>query len=395
MVQGPAYDASCRDKIVVDRHGTQRVNIFHLPPHPPVTIDMKQVEPFKQFLAYLIPDKEQHDYFLDWLSCKAQHPEFRGAAMVMVAKAEGTGRGTLMQLIGKLFGQRNVRNITMDEMLSSQWTEWRASLFVHVDESMAMEDPAGARRAYDRLKELIDPMTTEGIVNVKYGGQMWVKMCSSMLLFSNHEDALYVADNTRRFYGVRNPDIPAPPAFFKKLREWMGDFSMPTQWERHVWAWLLERDVNVAAMTAPPPESEAMKKMKHASKSLLDAVIDGAIATWPSTIIPSSFVMDALSYYETKGLPKAWRMIAKSKLMQRLHSLQHLNGLEHGGRKFSNTLCANGGRHKAQSTRPMPGGDMTTVFIERDSALEAVKSFDRAAQRIAINQWLEENEYHF
>ena len=394
-VIGPAYDASTRDKLIKCEHGTMRINTFYMPQYPPIAIDMTQVNPFIAFMEYLIPDADQRDYFLDWLSCKAQHPDFRGAAMVMVAKAEGTGRGTLMQIIGKLFGRRNVRGITMDDMLNTAWTDWRANLFVHVDESMAMEDPRGARRAYDRLKELIDPMTTEGVVNVKYGGQMWVKMCSSMLLFSNHEDALHVAENTRRFYGVRNPDIPAPPAFFGELRQWMGAFDAPTDWEKHVWAWLLERKVDVTTMTAPPPESEAMKQIKHASKSLIDATIEAAVETWPCDFVPASAIMDVVAYYETQGLPPAWRAIAKAKLGQRLHTLHAVKGRRFQGTRFDNRISIGGKQRVVRSKKPVPAEDVKYAFAERDLAAKVAQEFTSADHRVAINLWLEENEYHF
>jgi hypothetical protein len=386
QVEGTTYDPTDPSPIVRDENGAKMVNVFKLPDWPIIRPDMNKVQPFLDFLHYLIPEEEEREYFLKWLACKAKWPEFRGVAMIMVAKVEGTGRNTLMQIIGKVWGQQNVTGISIEDMLHSQWTDWRASLFVHVDESVAMDDPRQSRRVYDRLKELVDPMTTTIKVNAKYSPTSRVKSTASMMFFSNHEDALHTAGNSRRFYGVRNPYTPADAKMFGKLREWMGEYDKRTDWEAHVWNFLRNIEVDRDAMLAAPKQSQAMKDIVHASRTTFDILAEGALACWDCDLVSTKLLCDAIEFFEPKGLHSSWRRGVPKEMQKSLFSLRKTVP---GGYR----LGANGKMHTLMAK---DAGYMTSLRLcEKQSVRfkHLAEAFDRTAYARKIQDWAVEQGY--
>ena len=389
-VHGVTYDPADRSPIVRDESNRKMVNTFKLPDYALIKPDMDKVNPFKQFLEYLIPEKTEREYFLDWLACKVQNPSFRGAGMIMVAQNEGTGRNTMMQMIGKLFGQYNVEGISMENLMHSQWTDWRANLFVHVDESLATDDPKTARRAYDQLKELVDPMTSTAMVNPKGGARMRVKLATSMLFFSNHENALHVAENTRRFYGIRNPDKAAGAEYFASLRKWMGDFDKATGWENHVWCWLQAREVDLEAMSGAPAKSKTMKDIIKASKSEFEILVEGALACWDCDLVPVVMLMDAISTLETRGLHQAYRNIIPKIMRGKLYSLA---ALASGGARIRPA-----GKQPVTVSGKVPSedfGDIHMMKYMEDSAVckAMMDDFNRNDFARRILEWAQNHDY--
>lgn len=383
VTQGCVFMAGDSSRIVEDEHGQKRVNRFYMPTYPRRPPRMDRVQPFLDYLAYLIPGVAERDYFTRWLAMKIQKPAFRGAAMVMIAKSEGTGRNTLMKCISRLFGQHNVRAMTMDAMLSgSDFNEWATSLFVHVDESLATDTPVAARRAYNRLKELVDPMARDVVVNEKYGVKFHAQIATSYLFFSNHEDALYLNSGTRRFYVMHNTDHPAPPEYFTRFHQWLQ-----SDWMGDVWNYFQDYEVSITEMMAPPPVTDAMKDMIHETTNPLEAVIDAAIAVWPSAAILPRTVMEVLPYYAERGLPEKYHPIARRMLADKLRSLR--------GRRGEVNFRFAGGEAKLKKQYAPMIEDTFRLNEERESCMRALEHFNQDLYRKHIDAWLEDVGFDF
>ena len=87
---------------IVERNGLEYFNTYQLPLHPEVE---GEPETFLEHVEYLLPDAREREYFLDWLAYKAQNPDRRAPAVMMVAKdVYGLGRSTLGDAIANAFG---------------------------------------------------------------------------------------------------------------------------------------------------------------------------------------------------------------------------------------------------------------------------------------------------
>jgi hypothetical protein len=268
-VQGDAYDPT-QDAKIVERQGNLFVNTFGMPHYNHITADEEKYGPFKRYIAYLIPDAEERDYFLDWLACKVQNREYRGPAIVMIGLVEGAGRNTLMIMLQQLFGESNVVPAALHEIENPNFNEYMASLICYVDETIASQDQAKRSRFYEAVKTNVDPLAQQAIVNRKYGTKLAVTTVTSFLFFSNHEDAIHVAGGTRRIFALSNTKEVGKAEFFSATHKWMRAEG----WAQHVWQWLLDRPADMAFMSSAPPQTKTFTDMTEASKSDLDHILD-------------------------------------------------------------------------------------------------------------------------
>ena len=135
----------------------------------------------------------------------------------MVASIQGTGRGTLFDMLTSVFGRRNVSPVSSVELLGSggqgQYNGWLAdSVLVTCDEVMAGDDGGGSmawkrRESYERLKQYTDPRRREMLIRKKNVNAYTAEIFASMLLATNHLNALPITVDDRRFAVLMQEDV--------------------------------------------------------------------------------------------------------------------------------------------------------------------------------------------
>jgi len=292
VVDGPTADPTTEARIV-EKAGKLYVNTVIRPSWGHGKIEQYHVDKFLDYLDYLIPDDEEREYFLDWLSAKAQNFGFRGAAIVMVAVTQGVGRSTLGYMIRVLFGEENAPTLPFTEIISgNQFNEWQTHPWVICDETLNVGENRNAYyRAYEALKDVVDPRPKTVFINQKYRAKFTALCCTTFLMFSNHTQALSISADDRRFYVVRNPDIPAPKEFFEDVNAWLDevDSNGNPKWAASVWRWLQNRSPNMSVLMAPPTHTESKMSMLEGG-SPLEAVVRAALRAWPIPFITTNAI---------------------------------------------------------------------------------------------------------
>jgi hypothetical protein len=298
VVMGPTFDPSNPSRLI-ERQGDLYVNQYAPPSWGEGPYDAEQVKKFTDFLKYLIPDGFERGYFTDWLAAKCQDMGFRGAAIVMVAQRQGIGRSTLSTMIETLLGEVNVRNEPFEKIVGEvQYNDWLESPFIVSDETLNTGG-LNSYRTYEKLKEMIDPRPRLMSINPKYGKQRRTMVHSSFLFLSNHSNAMAMSEDDRRFFVISNPHVPAPPAYFTKLNEWMntcGNDDRP-EWARHVYRYLMAREMNMETLLSPPPSTTAKRAMMEESRSDIDNVAQEILNFWPCEYISSSQFTSAIETF--------------------------------------------------------------------------------------------------
>lgn len=320
---GQTSDPSTESKIV-DIDNMNYLNTFIKPPWGMGEYRQEDITKFIEFITYLIPNPDSSRYFLDWLACKAQDMSFRGAAIVMVAKAQGTGRTTLADMIRDLFLAQNVQTVPYEQVVGGgAFNEWMTTPIVVSNETLATQDNTSRYRSYERLKEIVDTRPIDTRINPKYGRQRVEKVYSSFLFLSNHTDAIAATQGDRRLYVLSNPVHPNTPQYFTELNQWLGT----GKWMKNVWRWLQEREVSVEAMLAATPETQAKRDMLQAVKSPIDTAVDAIALNWPSPLITTAIVKDVLepfAYDLSDGDPKKFNRVLNV-VMQQQTMTPHLS----------------------------------------------------------------------
>lgn len=306
---------------LVDVNDHLRLNTFAPPAWGEGAAGGEHVDKFLDFVDFLMPDEEDADYFLDWLSAKAQDMGFRGAAILMYAKQQGTGRTTLCDMVGTLFGKHNIENVPFNKIVDEgAFNDWLQTPIIVSDETLNTGD-TNYWKIYEKLKELIDPRPKRMRLNPKYGKQRLGTVYSSFIFLSNHENAIAMAGGDRRFYVMENALQPQRPEYYTALNDWLQekDANGEPAWAGDVWRWLQKREFDMEMLLAPPKRTAAKDHMLDDSESGMEVVVRTMLEYWPSPYMSGFFVKEItetfagrIGLYEMKGWDKVIKKMFKA-----------------------------------------------------------------------------------
>ena len=293
MVSGSKVDPTTDERLV--RKGEQLFyNAFRLPEHVYAASqpDPKHIDTFTRFVDFLCPLEPERDYFLQWLAAKVQKPSHRGCGVVMTTPQSGVGRTTLTTILARLFGAWNVGNVNFGTLTGDGgFNEWQAKLIVTVDESKDGGSGATLYKAYERLKDFIDPRPKQIRLNPKYGKTSDMYTYTSYIMYSNHEDALALDATDRRVYVITNPLERGTVGFYSELNEWIDAGG----WEASVWHYLNSLTVDYSYMNSPPPQTAGKDAMLAASRSPVTTAVSAVLDAWDGPFIAPGIVSFAVS----------------------------------------------------------------------------------------------------
>jgi hypothetical protein len=166
-------------------------------------------------MSELIPDPEHRAWVESWFFYPIQNPGVKLYTMLLLwSKQEGTGKSFLGELIKRMYGI-NGYELNNAERLFEQFNGWaERRQFVLVNEIHSGD----SRKRINKLKNLA---TSEEIeANVKNKPHYSIRDTVNYLLTSNHEDALYMTDASRRFAVFHVSENRLDKGFVKELRAW-------------------------------------------------------------------------------------------------------------------------------------------------------------------------------
>lgn len=253
---------------IIENGDEKQINEWHIPnwsTHKTGEHDANWSR-FCSFLEYLMPEPGDADWFLDHIAAKVQNPTYRGPCVLLTTPVFGSGRGTLVKMLGQLWGGHNISSVGLTELLNGfsgeGFNDWLKSVWTITPE--ARESNMSRRqesRAYETLKTGIDPQPTNHIIKTKYGGQGPAIIYCSFLICSNHQDILNIPINDRRFMTIQCTVEAASVPYFKALNQWLS-----TDWESDVWFHLKNRDISHHEGFAPANLQRSQER--HAEQKL-------------------------------------------------------------------------------------------------------------------------------
>ncbi len=280
------------DAIVIE--GRIRIfNTYNPPLHPDTG---GEVDTLLEFVEHLVPNPIDRDIFLDWHAHKLANPGDRMHGMAMVTPSYGVGRGTWIQILQRLFGMYYVNEVPLGQLVGrggqSEFNEYLASsLIVSVPEALE-EKPEESKwqarhLAYEQLKLIVDPISQRVQIRRKYGRNSIEWCYASILISSNHTDALAMEPNDRRMIVIdnnRTPLVDADANLHDRIQDWKlkpGNIGA-------MYRYLLERSQTAQYDPhAKPPMTPAKQRMVDLSRSDTDVLFtrfvddaDGAICTF-------------------------------------------------------------------------------------------------------------------
>lgn len=296
-VAGSRYRPDVADRLcVVD--GEVFINTYR-PPEAGDAGDRaaSAVEAFEALLSHLLVREDERAWFRMWVAAKAQRPWVAGCGVLMVAEEQGTGRGTLINMLSAVYGARNVKPVTSIELMGGsgqgQYNGWQAdSVLVTCDEVMAGDDGGGAmtwkrREAYEKLKQLVDPQRRAVTIRRKHIEAYDTEVFASFLLATNHTNALPLAHNDRRFAVLMQEDIKFDdrPGLAEAVNVWRPNGRFGPDFGAAVRSWLMGVAVDWDAIRRAPDMGEGRAIMQEQNEGDLANLLRDVLSRVPGDYV--------------------------------------------------------------------------------------------------------------
>jgi hypothetical protein len=189
-----------------------------------------EIETPKRFLARLLPDAEEREWFWHWLAHKARKPWVPMIAVIMVAEEFGTGRGTLFDILELVFGEDYVVPCDFGELTGkaagARFNDRLATaLIATVNEADDDDGHLQARRrlTYEALKNAIEPSPTARRRFEKKGHDSYAQRSArTTIIATQHRDVVKLPPDDRRLE-VLSCGRKMTPSERGEIRGWMAD----------------------------------------------------------------------------------------------------------------------------------------------------------------------------
>jgi len=229
------------------------------------------VAPFLQHAEYVIPDAEERRVFLDWLAFNVQFPGKKILWSMLLKGEPGTGKSYFGTLMRWLLGETNVSCPT-NELIHEIYTQWAKSCqLIVIEEIMAR----GRLELMNKLK----PMITQPTVIIREMNKPAYEQPNvfNLLMFTNHEDALLIDRQDRRYCVLFSPAKAREHAYYAALWDWTRDHKAA------ILDHLLKRDLSAFQPLAHAPMTAAKGELIAEGLTDVQAWVEEGVAeeTWP------------------------------------------------------------------------------------------------------------------
>lgn len=248
--------------VVISRDGLGYVNLWK-----PLAYEPKEgdVSPFLNHLKLVLKDDFKVDFVLDFLAFRMQNPNEKAHQALYLFGSQGSGKGTLKNVMQDVFGESAVKYAGNSEAVKAI-ENWARTFFI-VDEIEVKKSSAD----YDRIKALIVEKSMEG--RLLYQNHKTHQVMSQLIMFSNHSPN-FLEEDDRRFF-VADWSIP----FERDSKEHAEHFEAYHEWIRvgipALGYFLINRNLSkYKPYAAPPMTNEKKQALSLATDSQIEKVID-------------------------------------------------------------------------------------------------------------------------
>tara|TARA_R110002110_G_scaffold83410_1_gene216469 strand:- start:295 stop:2586 length:2292 start_codon:yes stop_codon:yes gene_type:complete len=190
--------------------GTAYVNSYIPFIVPPVVGDTAWLD---EFFEYIAPDPEIRKYLIQWIAHNIRFPGVKIMVAILIYGVEGTGKGTVYQIIRAMLGKDYVKQVK-EEQFKDKFTEHLYKRVVLCIDEIKV-DYSNRFSMMNKLKNLITE--DEFTVDMKGIRPFETKNVVNFLLLTNHDNAITINDRARRFFVLGIHKDPMPSEWYKNI----------------------------------------------------------------------------------------------------------------------------------------------------------------------------------
>lgn len=232
---------------------------------PAKHVTHEDVRPWLDHVDYIFPDETARRMFLSWCAFIVQRPgEKINWAYLLIGK-QGVGKDMSLRPIYGIIGHKNYTSVSTDD-ITGQWTDWAEHQIVVVEELPSFHK----RDVYDWLKRFVATGTPHFRVNKKKIAQYKVRNLQNWFIFSNHEDALALEADDRRYFVYASPVEKKSSDYYGPLVRIFDDAAFQSK----LYGWLKRYDLAAFDPGEAPPMTEAKIRMLEETRNPVDRWLD-------------------------------------------------------------------------------------------------------------------------
>lgn len=172
-------------------------------------------DPFEEFIAYLVPNKEEREHLLKMIAWTVRKPGNKiRHALLLRSEHQGVGKSMLTEIWAELLGRSNVRKTTTEEVSSQFQGFMKQTLLVVLEELNWGVGPIG----YNRLKDLITADVVP--INEKYMPVRHWPNVATFVILTNLKIPLIIEDADRRIFFIDSPALPRDKGYYTSFAAW-------------------------------------------------------------------------------------------------------------------------------------------------------------------------------
>jgi Family of unknown function (DUF5906)/Bifunctional DNA primase/polymerase, N-terminal len=337
-----------------------------------------------EHLRYLIPDVASRQHFVNWLAWLVKNPDKKLMHAVLLLGKKGTGKSAFGELMKVILGAHNCSEPSK-KRVASEFNGWLANRLLVIIHELREK---GARGLYDELKEYITQGTTS--INLKGIEAHEVDNFAAFLTITNHDDALPMDDNERRYLVIRCADdprfgklTPASTEYYNRLFACIGTSDAPGDEARRFLTWLRARDISGYNGQGPAPETEAKADMVEAGQNGVERFVREKleVGEWPLSgpIISPQDVLNELPFDMEKHLRTIGKVEAALREIGARPLKEYKQLRTKTGRK---RLWARDGSEVKEITATMTHADVTATYDAMTAARARAEEQADAAEAV-------------
>ncbi len=171
---------------------------------------------FLEFLDHAI-GRDEREYLIKWLAWKYQKPLEKPHTGIYLYGPQGTGKGTIANVLEAVFGSSAVMRIADQSKLGSMSSVdiWSRTLLVVEEVDVSIKD-----RLANTIKSFMGTSWVDADRKHEHFGRHFIP--ANLIMLSNNPPTMLDGDD-RRWYVKEMKPQPQPVQYFKELYAWLED----------------------------------------------------------------------------------------------------------------------------------------------------------------------------
>jgi hypothetical protein len=279
---------------VIERVDSMTLNLYRPPLIEPGQTD--QAQPWLNHIMKIYPN--DHAHIVNWLAQRVQTPWDKINHALVLGRAQGIGKDTLLEPVRYAVGPWNFEEVSPIS-LTGRFNGFAKSVILRISEARDLGE--GNRFTFcDHCKIYCSSPPEVLRVDEKHLPEYPVFNCTGLVITTNYRtDGVYLPPDDRRHYGAWSPCVKEDFAesYWIDLHHWYLNGG-----NQHVAAFLMKKDISDFDPKAPPQKTATFWDIAQANRAPEDAELadllddlDSPAATTLASLITHA-TGDALSW---------------------------------------------------------------------------------------------------